>query len=225
MDAIPFLKQLRALRGFTLIEMLVVLAIIVIITAIAIVGQTSFNKTLVLTNTAYNLALSIREAQSYGLSTRAFGTVQNSGYGVRLNRAALTTYSTYADIHPVSPGTNSAYCPGHTERTATNPEARPGNCYYSNVSELIKTYTFNRGFKINRFCGTTSGGTETCSTGSLTTMDIVFLRPNTETIITGNNATLSFAKATIVIEPPDASAERCITVTALGGISVGLTCQ
>lgn len=204
--------------------MLVVLGIIVIITAIALIGQSTFNRSLILTDTAYNIALSIREAQSYGLSTRAFGAVQNAGYGVRFTKAAPKTYTTFADVHTAAPGVNSVRCPGHTDRVASSPEARPGNCYYSNVSELIRTYTLARGYTISKYCGTTDAGTEVCSTGSLTNMDIVFQRPNTETIITGVNATQGFVKANITVSSPDGAATRCITVTALGAISVSQTC-
>ncbi len=222
MEPIHFLKPQR---GFTLIEMLVVLAIIVTVTAIALVGQTSFNRSIVLTETAYNIALSIRESQSYGLSTRAFGSIQNSGYGMRFSRLTPTQYTTYADIYPAAPGTNTPRCPGHTDRSATSPEARPGNCFYSNATELIKTYTLVRGFRISQFCGVTAAGTQVCSTtGTLSNLDIVFLRPNTETIITGNNGTTGFARATITISSPDNTVSRCINVTALGAITVAATC-
>ncbi|MBU0750482.1 prepilin-type N-terminal cleavage/methylation domain-containing protein [Patescibacteria group bacterium] len=221
MEPIHFLKRPR---GFTLIEMLVVLAIIVIITGIALVGQTSFNRSLILTDTAYNIGLSIREAQSYGLSTRIFSGIQNAGYGVRFSRITPSEYITFSDILPAAPGTYSVRCPGHDDRSATSPEARPGNCYYSDPSELLRTYTFSRGFYISNFCGITSGGTNICSSSTLSNMDIVFLRPNTETIITGNNATQSFVRATITVMAPDNQASRCINVTALGAISVSLTC-
>lgn len=222
MESILFLKQQR---GFTLVEMLVVLAIIVTITAIALVGQTSFNRSIVLTETAYNIALSIRESQSYGLSTRAFGSVQNAGYGVRFSRLTPTQYTTYADIFPAAPGVNNARCPGHTDRSASSPEARPGNCIYSNATELIRTYTLVRGFRVSQFCGVTSAGTQVCSSGgTLSNLDIVFLRPNTETIITGNNGTTGFARATVTVSSPDGTTSRCINVTALGAISVAATC-
>lgn len=224
MESFSFLTQKQPARGFTLVEMLVVLAIIVIITTIALVGQSNFNKSLILTETAYNVALSIRESQSYGLSTRTFGGIQNAGYGVRFSLASPTTYTTFSDVHPAAPGTDTPRCPGHSERNASNPEARPGNCYYSNASELIRTYTLARGYRITSFCGTTAGGTQTCSGWTLTNLDIVFLRPNTETIITGNNATQAFTKASIIIQPPEGGAERCITVTSLGAISVAAEC-
>ena len=46
--------------GFTLIEMIIVIAIIGIITLVVIVSQGSFNKSLILSNAAYDLALALR---------------------------------------------------------------------------------------------------------------------------------------------------------------------
>ena len=49
-------------RGFSLIEMMVVLVIIALITTIALFGQQDFNRSLLLTDTAYTIALTAREA-------------------------------------------------------------------------------------------------------------------------------------------------------------------
>jgi hypothetical protein len=204
--------------------MLVVLAIIVIVTGIALVGQTSFNRSMLVTDTAYTVALSIRQAQSLGLSSRVFSGIQNAGYGIRFNNGTTGSYTSYVDISPQASGNsqNASLCPGHT--ITSGPEARPGNCYYDTASELLQTYTFRRGFKIGKFCGTTSAGTEYCSDGTLSSLDIVFLRPNIETILTGNNASLRFSSAYVRIDSPDSVGQRCVTVTSLGAISVNTTC-
>ena len=47
-------------KGFTLIELLIVLAIIATVTTIALSSQSNFNKTLILANTAYDIALTLR---------------------------------------------------------------------------------------------------------------------------------------------------------------------
>ena len=46
-------------KGFTLIELMVVLAIIVVITTVVLTSQSSFNKSLILANTSYDIALSL----------------------------------------------------------------------------------------------------------------------------------------------------------------------
>ncbi|MBU2104034.1 type II secretion system GspH family protein [Patescibacteria group bacterium] len=216
------LKKLS--RGFTLVEMLVVLAIIVIVTGIAINGQSSFNKTVILTDTAYTLAFSIREAQSLGLSSRYFGGFQNAGYGVHFSSGSLTSYILFADTNPGIPGSSQGgICPGHT--VASGPEARPGNCTYELPSEGVRTSTFNRGFKISKFCGFDRALNSTrCSDTNLDSLNIVYLRPNTQSIITGkrSGAPMSLENATIYVASPDGGTERCVSVSKVGQVSVGV---
>ena len=77
--------MLQANRGFTLIETLAVLGIFVTITLIVFVGNNNFNNTILLTNLAYDVALTTTRAQSYGVSVKQFGTGVESfnvGYGI-----------------------------------------------------------------------------------------------------------------------------------------------
>ncbi len=225
-------STLSPARGFTLIEMMVVLAIILIITSIALLGQSSFNRSLVLTDTAYTIAFSVREAQSLGISSRKAGTIQNAGYGVHFS-ANASNYLLFADTNPVAPGdtANPDVCSGHTE--TSGPEAKPGNCMYDAVSEIVRTYTLNNGFKIKSFCGTPAGGgAERCSTsssGALQALDILYMRPNTNSVIIGitnssfpapTSARVKLTDATIRITSPDGVAERCIYVSQAGQVSV-----
>lgn len=223
MESAPHHASLETpLRGFTLVEMIVVLAIIVIITMIALLGQSSFNRSLVLTDTAYTVAFSIREAQSYGLSSRLFGATQNAGYGVHFATGAPTSYSIFADVSPAAPGdtSNPSICPGHPN--ITGPEAKPGNCIQDTPSEVMRSYSLNNGFRISGFCGTqTTGGVVRCQ-GYLDALDIVYLRPNTQSVITGvrSGTRISLSDATIRIASPDGTAERCVLVSKVGQVSV-----
>jgi len=205
--------------------MLVVLAIIVIVTGIAINGQSSFNKTVILTDTAYTLAFSIREAQSLGLSSRLFNGIQNAAYGVHFSNATtITNYTLFADTNPASPGSSQGgVCPGHT--VSSGPEAKPGNCTYDVPTEAVRTSTFNRGFKISKFCGfDTALNATRCSGTNLDSLDIVYLRPNTQSIITGkrSGAPMALENATIYVASPDGGTERCVSVSKVGQVSVGV---
>ncbi len=125
--------------GFTLVEMLVVLAIIVVISAIVFSGQAAFNRTLALSNAAYDIALSARQAQAYGLSSQAFNAINNPPYGLYFQSATPTSYIFFADTSPAVV-------------TNSKPNVRPGNGYYDVSTEAVQTYTLNNGFSVSAFC-------------------------------------------------------------------------
>lgn len=204
--------------------MLVVLAIITVITTITLSGQATFNRSILLTDTAYTLALSLREMQTLGLSSRAFGGVQNAGYGVNFNRGTTNAYTLFADTNRSSPSPLATNCPAGSVGAL---DAKPGNCVYTAGDGIVQTYQFSRGFYIRRFCGTTPGvsGNRYCSddgSSPLTSLDVVFLRSNTtDAAITGQRAgSVAFAKAEIYISSPDGETSRAICVSQVGQISV-----
>jgi len=208
-------------RGFTLIEMLVSLGIIVIITSIVLLGQSSFNRGIVLTDTAYTVAFTLREAQSLGLSSRKFGLTQNAGYGVHFTSANKTAYSLFSDTIPTAPGsTQGGKCAGHS--VSSGAEAKPGNCIYDSIAEQVTAFTLNKGFTISSFCGVDTGGSTRCSGSYLDAMDITFLRPSTQASITGTRAgtIIELVSAIIHISSPDGTQERCVKVTRVGQIAV-----
>ena len=82
-------------RGFSLIELLIVLAIIALITAVVLARYKSFNSTLLLRNLAYEIALSIREAQTFGISVRGAGGAFTRAYGMHFTPG--TTYTLFRD--------------------------------------------------------------------------------------------------------------------------------
>jgi prepilin-type N-terminal cleavage/methylation domain-containing protein len=57
-------------EGFTLLELLVVIALMGIITGITLSNYSGMNKSVELQNTVYNVALSIRESQVYGINKK-----------------------------------------------------------------------------------------------------------------------------------------------------------
>ncbi len=213
----------KSVRGFTLVEMIVVLAIIIIITTIALLGQSSFNRSMILTDTAYTIAFSIREAQALGISSRTFAGTQDAGYGVHFGNLSPTSYKLFADTHPIAPGDTQypGICPGHPNVPASNPEAKPGDCIQTLESEVVRTYSLNNGFRISGFCGRQSNGVPLCN-GALDSLNIVYLRPNTQSVITGVNGNIRTAlqDATIRISSPDGTTERCIYVSKVGQVSV-----
>ena len=223
MESTPIALE-SPVRGFTLVELIVVLAIIIIITTITITSQSDYNRSLIITNTAYTVALSVREAQSLGLSSRTFSGIQNAGYGVNFQDITPTQYRVFGDILATP---SYSGCP---TGSANTPEAKPGNCLYDGVSEILTTFSLNKGFRIYDFCGIRTTGTVACGSNSTwTALNITFLRPNTEAIMTMMSSTgvaYGLNCAVIWIVPPgNATANmKCVTVSQVGQVSVPQTC-
>lgn len=100
-------------RAFSLIELMVVTAIFVILSAVVLANNTRFGNLIVLQNLAHDMALSIREAQIYGIAVRRFGTSQfDLGYGMHFSRGS--SYELFADTNR-----NGIWDPGETVKTTT----------------------------------------------------------------------------------------------------------
>lgn len=86
-------------KGFTLIEMLVVLAIIVIITGIVIFNIGSEQQNSALLRSSQKLSLDLRRAQTFALSSRVFKTLGiPCGWGVHFNGLGSDSYVIFADL-------------------------------------------------------------------------------------------------------------------------------
>lgn len=224
------------LSGFSLVEMMVVLAIITIITSVVLTGQTNFNKTILLTDTAYQVATSIREMQSFGISSRRYKAgatdVQNSPYGIHVDSVNNNKFILFADTsNTPTPSPALSNC---ALGTAGTPDAKTGNCLYdtdATPDAIVETHTFTRGFTISKFCGYVNTTTKYCSDDTvtpLTAMDIVFVRSSTESAINVYRGTSwnSLISAEIYITSADGSATRGVCVSRVGQVSVTQsTCQ
>lgn len=220
-------------RGFTLVEMLVVLLIITIITSVALLGQSRFNQTLILNDTAYTVAFSVRQAQTLGLSSRLSNS-QGAGYGVHFSSSGTPgsqSYYVFADLSKYKTPLSS--CP---TGTAGTPEEKPGNCVYDFdqvplVDQRAETYSFRRGFYVDRFCGRELPPSTTlwCSSGStsvINRINVVFVRPSTDSVITGvqsNGTLVGLRNAAIYIKSPDGVAERPVCISQVGQVFVPLS--
>lgn len=217
--------------GFSLVEMMVVLAIISVVTSIALLGQGDFNRSILLTDTAYTVALSLREMQTYGLSSRKFNAIQNAGYGAYISSATPGSYVLFADTADGDSVDRNTYAASCLFGGTGTPESKPGDCIYSfaNVNPalndgIVQTYAFSRGFRISKFCGL-NGATKYCSTDAslpLTEMNIVFLRSNTESAVLAkrNGVWTVLTSAEIYLQSYDGSSTKGICVSRVGQISV-----
>ena len=206
--------------------MITVVAIIGILSTILIVNQKNFNTSNILVETAYTVALSVREMQSFGLSSRAFTSTTstvtpNAGYGIHFGDDP-TYYDTFADIYPaVGATTDTSYC---THGDVGTPAQRPGNCVYDQsapVSEQVQRYTFKNGYTISKVCYAGSHGVPSCNPFPGTSIDIVYERPNNQAIITYTvlGSVNSTTKAAVELTSPQGGM-RCVVMTQIGEVYV-----
>lgn len=218
----------RGSRGFTLVELLVVAAIILVITAVIFTGQGNFNNSVLLSSTTYDIALSFRDAETYGLGTRAQGGIANAGYGLDFQSGASHSYTFFADSDP--PPGNSDACHPLPTNGASAPNAYPGDCVYSQSDGTVSVYQLGNSIGVNKFCASSDNGASwTCSTDAsnpLNQLDIVFLRPNATPFISENgdyDALSPPTNACLQIAAPG-GASQYINVYQTGQITIASAC-
>ncbi len=151
--------------GFTLMELLVVIAVIVLVSGAMLVNMNKFGGAGLTQNLAYDIALSMREAQVYGIAVQnvqATGGNYTPAYGMYFKLTDPTHYNMFADFNNAS---NTNHPDGVFQASwsgAPTGESLPSS-----------PYTIGRGFSISDLCVTT-GSTETCGQSSLT---IIFIHP------------------------------------------------
>lgn len=89
--------------GYTLIELLVVISIFSILTGIILFNQTKLNSTILVTNLAYDVALTVRQAQAYGISVSnanpGAGGQFSAAYGLHFDMASTTKIVLFSDTN------------------------------------------------------------------------------------------------------------------------------
>ncbi len=183
----------KALRGFTLIELIVVMAIFAVISIGVIANYSRYDSSMLLGSLAYDIALSVREAQVYGLSVKGYSSNFQVGYGIRF--ANSSTYTFFAD-------TNA------------------NKVYDSGVDSIIDTYSVGGGHSITRYCTVDSLNQTKCSDDAspIHHLDVVFFRPDPDANISSDKGSL-YSSAKIVVASPSGET-RTVTIQSTGQISV-----
>ncbi|MEK7503364.1 MAG: hypothetical protein AAB577_00015 [Patescibacteria group bacterium] len=85
--------------GFTLIELIVITAIIALFTALTLPNYRGGSQQLTLQRSAHKLAQDFRMAEELALSSQKFGDVTPQGYGIYFNKNQPNQYVLFADLN------------------------------------------------------------------------------------------------------------------------------
>lgn len=186
-----FFKKREISRGFTLIEMLVSIAIVAVVLTIILWNQNKFNGDLEITNVAYRVALTAREAQVYGISVRSSSfsgeTLFSSAYGVHFflgDEESLKSVLLFSDTHDENGNT-----PGDLKYNGNLGETT-SVCPTGHDSECLSQLTLNRGNHLEKICVIHTNDSVVCMDssgegeyGEIRSADVLFKRPNPDAII------------------------------------------
>lgn len=187
------LSTTNSSRGFSLVELLVVIAIVAVVSALVLARYGQFNGQVLLRNLAYDIALSVRQAQVYTISGKAGISTNGVPYGVHFKSIPNTQYYIFADNNG-----NGAYDTG----------------------EETEVLTVRSGYSITNFCGDLVSGTSDCVlTGQITTLTILFKRPDPDAYIKTSRQSTGYRQARVVARSPTGNT-RTITITLTGQIAI-----
>ncbi len=207
--------------GFSLIELIMVVAVMLIITSVTLLRQAKFSSDVLITNMAYEVALSIREAAVFGISSKYNASGYRVGYGVHFHPAAdggdVTSFDNFIDKSLVSVDDMEA---------GTDAEF---NYYYDSTGQvaddITDTVEITQGQKIRKYCGRIAPSTYwKCGPADNTNLNIVFVKPDPDAHITmgvdNQKDPNQYTEARIVIESSIGDKCRTVDVTSTGQISV-----
>jgi prepilin-type N-terminal cleavage/methylation domain-containing protein len=179
-------------KGFTLIELLVVIVIMSLITLGFLVQQGKFDSSTLMRSLAYSAALSIRQAQVYGISVvQSELNSQNfaSSYGIAFDES---------DQSPLPHPANGYYIFADTNGDNFWTQDYPTN---GTDEPILKQWQINSQYKIQEVCaensstpvkwrctksstaGTSADDSDTSHSPSVDLVDIMFKRPNPDAVI------------------------------------------
>ncbi len=188
-------------KGFTLVELIISIGIFAFMTALLVVKYGNFNQSVLLTNLAYDVALTLRTAQTYGLSVKqvttaptvtgtatptpgqtfktAYGVNFNSQYNITCGSYNLTKFVMFGD-------------------TDLNGVFNDPACN----EPVVGSYNLRRGATVDTICIVSNSDPE-CS--YYLSVNITFKRPDPDAIIcpegldnsTGDCEPFVYAKITI----------------------------
>jgi type II secretory pathway pseudopilin PulG len=187
-------KTFKYTTGFTVLELIVSIGIFAFMTALLLARYGNFNQGVLLNNLAYDIALTIRNAQSYGLNVKSATRSSNDfqyPYGVHFDSRS-----------------------GSNNRFLFFTDIDNNGIYTVSADKVIATTTITRGSRISNLYINND------KTVNLNSLSVTYKRPDPNSIIkTNGNSSLSYPNAQIRVMAADGT-YRDINVSSVGQISV-----
>lgn len=215
-------KQHFYLRGFTLLELMVSVAIIAVLTGIVLINYPEGSMKITLSNINNKAALLIREAQVRGSAIDSNNTTLAAespvgGYGVHVTLANPDRFILFADsVDALQPKPYGLLVGDGLYQTTP-------------INELYSTTMLPSGYSVKKICVGSSFPYTCNSYGSpaVSALTISFTRPSPQPAIYINNSrTTSYSSACIELNSPRAPGVghiRSISVYTSGMIRTALT--
>ncbi len=181
---------------------MVSIAIMIIVTSLILANYRGFDSSLVVNSLAYDVGLSIREAQTYGVSVRGNGSTDlqdySYPYGISFSGIPASSYTLFVDLSKDDP----------TEEAGV---------FDGSAGETVENLSLQQSYIIKDIC-TVSGSVPSC--GKLRA-DITFLRPNPDAIIYVDGTKLTADAVIIQVGTNrDTTSNRYVYVYPTGQISI-----
>ncbi len=152
-------------KGFTIAEIIVSIAIVVLMMSVVLFGYRAYNDNIILSSAASEMAVTIRQAQSYGVSVKQLAGTNdfNTSYGIWFDLSNPGSYYMFADKNG-----NGKY---------------DGDASCSAGAECVEKDDLKNNVTFSSFCSTNSVGVEACPAPGVQSVSVLFKRPNTEAYI------------------------------------------
>jgi len=178
-----------------------VTGVLTLITGLILASNSRFGGMILLENLTYDVALSIRQAQVYGISVRRFGERNFSlGYGMYFAQSNPYEYVLFGDV---------------SQDGVFDCEQDVGVC------ERVELTSISRGYHILVLCAPAGATMEECLENKSiqkTRLDVLFQRPEPDAFIRANGDAAIQQSARIVLESPRGD-KRSVVVHITGQIS------
>lgn len=230
-----FLKK-HKIAGFTLVELMVAVGIYILMAALLFANQNKFNHSLSFSNLGYDVALTIRQAQTYGFAVQGENNTSNgatsfsNAFGVHFDGSHPSSFILFYEpiVSPLGSSGGGSIPLAYDACTNSTKDPTCGA-----HQKTLSTYNLQNNYTIAALCnesGTGPSGTcgKTCysvsSGGSANNyLDIIFQRPNINAFIFNQvNSSSPLPQASIELKSPEGEAE-CINVYSSGDIEVSTT--